>query len=49
MPFENKSSKTEYGAVGEMLSDVVIELVMSKPENMEFMELVSRKKLKELL
>ncbi len=47
MPFDNKSGKTQFGAIGEALSDQVIAKAMSR--NHEFVEFVTRDRLNELM
>jgi tetratricopeptide (TPR) repeat protein len=49
MPFENKSGKEQFGAIGENLSDQSISAAMSDSKNMEFLEFVTRDRLYELM
>ena len=45
IPFENKSGKSQYGAVEEMITDDIITNVMNDPSAMEFLEIISRDQL----
>jgi len=47
MPFENKSGKGHFGAIGELLSDQIISKSLEK--NPEFIEFVTRDRLNQLL
>lgn len=49
IPFENKSGKDYYGAVGEMLTDNVITLLMENTAAMEFLEIISRDQLQQVI
>jgi len=49
MPFENKSGKEQFGAIGENVSDQSISDAMSDSKNMEFLEFVTRDRLNELM
>ena len=50
IPFEDKSGKRgRYGAVSEMITDQIISQVMSDPSAMEFLELVSRDQLEQVI
>jgi TolB-like protein len=49
IPFENKSGKTKYGAIGEMITDQIISEVMNDREAMEFLEIISRDQLERVL
>ncbi|GJQ21408.1 MAG: hypothetical protein HBSIN02_17630 [Bacteroidia bacterium] len=49
MPFDNLSGKQWYGAIGTIVADRIISAAMERPENMEFMEFVTREKVDELI
>jgi len=49
IPFENKSGKNKYGAIGEMISDQVISTIMSNQDAMEFLEIISRGQLNQVM
>ncbi|MBN2012810.1 hypothetical protein JW960_26000 [candidate division KSB1 bacterium] len=49
IPFDNKSGKAQYGAVEEMITDRVISLIMNDREAMEFLEIVSRDQLLQVM
>lgn len=49
MPFENLSGKEYYGAIGAVIADLLITEAMADPSNLEFMELVTREKITEIL
>ncbi|MBI5476664.1 MAG: hypothetical protein HY964_08005 [Ignavibacteriales bacterium] len=49
MPFENKSGKTQYGEIGESLSEYIISNAMADPKNLEFMDLISRDRINQLV
>jgi len=50
MPFEDKSGKLgKYGALTETVTDQIISSVMSDPNAMEFLELVSRDQLEQVV
>lgn len=49
IPFENKSGKTQYGAIEEMITDDIISNVMSDPSAMEFLEIISRDQLLQVM
>jgi TolB-like protein len=49
MPFENKSGKTQYGEIGDAVTETIISEAMADPKNLEFMELVNRERLNQLL
>ena len=42
LPFENKSGKSEFGAIGETLSNKLISVLMSNSQLMEFTDFVNR-------
>lgn len=49
MPFDNLSGKEWYGAIGTIVADRIISAAMERPENMEFMEFVTREKIDDLI
>jgi hypothetical protein len=49
IPFENKSGKVEYGAVEEMITDQIISTVMNDQDAMEFLEIISRDRLNQVM
>jgi len=49
IPFENKSGKSVYGAIEEMISDQIISTVMGDPSAMEFLEIISRGQLSQVM
>ena len=49
IPFDNKSGKIQYGAVEEMISDQVISQVMHSKDAMEFLEIISRDQLNQIM
>ncbi|MBI2620425.1 MAG: hypothetical protein HYW57_10120 [Ignavibacteriales bacterium] len=49
MPFENLSGKRRYGAIGTVVADRLIIEAMRNPNNLEFMEFVTREKISELI
>lgn len=49
MPFENKSGKREYGEIGEGISENIISEAMADPKNLEFMDLISRDRINQLV
>lgn len=49
MPFDNLSGKEWYGALGSIVADHIITSAMERPENMEFLEFVTREKINELI
>ncbi len=49
MPFENKSGKTQYGEIGESISESMISDAMADPKNLEFMDLISRDRINQLV
>lgn len=49
MPFENKSGKGQFGAIGENISDQTISYAMNNKRNMEFLEFVTRDRINELM
>lgn len=49
IPFDNKSGKSKYGAVEEMVTDNIISNVMSDPSAMEFLEIISRDQLMQVM
>lgn len=49
MPFDNLSGKEWYGAIGTIVADHIITAAMERPENMEFLEFVTREKIDELI
>lgn len=50
IPFDDKSGKNgRYGALSEMITDEVISDIMSDPDAMEFLELVSRDRLESVM
>jgi len=49
IPFENRSGKTQYGAIEEMITDDIITNVMNDPNAMEFLEIVSRDQLMQVM
>ena len=49
IPFDNKSGKTEYGAMEEMITDNIISDVMGDPSAMEFLEIISRDQLMQVM
>jgi len=49
MSFENKSGKQQFGSLGETMSDQTIGIIMSDPSNLEFVEMVTRDRLEQLL
>jgi len=49
MPFENKSGKTQYGEIGDVVTETITSQAMADPRNMEFMELVNRERLSQLV
>jgi TolB-like protein len=49
MPFENKSGKIQYGEIGESISENIISDAMADPKNLEFMDLISRDRINQLM
>ena len=49
MPFDNLSGKEWYGQIGTVVADRVISEAMQNPDNMEFLEFVTREKISELI
>ncbi|UZR95119.1 CsgG/HfaB family protein [Chondrinema litorale] len=45
IPFENKSGKTNYGALGEYITDQVIASIFDDKSAMEFLEIIDREQL----
>lgn len=49
IPFENKSGKNKYGAIGEMITDQIITDLLKNPSAMEFLEIISRDQLQQII
>lgn len=49
VPFENKSGKTQFGEIGESISESIISDAMADPKNLEFMDLISRDRINQLI
>ncbi len=49
IPFENKSGKKKYGAIGEMITDQIIAELLKNPSAMEFLEIISRDQLQQIM
>jgi TolB-like protein len=49
IPFENKSGRTQYGAVGEFITDQVISKLFDDTQAMEFLEIIDREQLELVL
>ncbi|MDP2684913.1 MAG: CsgG/HfaB family protein [bacterium] len=49
IPFENKSGKNQYGAIGEMITDLIITNLLKNPSAMEFTEIISRDQLQQVI
>lgn len=49
IPFENKSGRTQYGAVGEFITDQVVSKLFDDKQAMEFMEIIDREQLEVVL
>lgn len=49
IPFENKSGKNKYGAIGEMITDQIISNLLKNPSAMEFLEIISRDQLQQII
>ncbi len=45
IPFDNKSGRTHYGAIGEMITDKVVSIMFEDQTAMEFLEIVDREQL----
>jgi tetratricopeptide (TPR) repeat protein len=49
IPFENKSGKEHYGAVGEIMTDKIIADLLNDKDAMEFLEIISRDQLEQVI
>jgi len=49
IPFENKSGKNQYGAIGEMMTDQIITDLIQNKTAMEFVEIISRDQLQQVM
>jgi len=49
IPFENKSGKTQYGAIGEIITDKIVSDLMNNNSAMEFVEIITRDQLEKVL
>jgi len=49
IPFENKSHKMQYGAIGEKVTDDLIGMLVNNRSAMEFVEIINRDQLQRLL
>ena len=49
IPFENKSGKTQYGAIGEIITDKIVSDLMNDNSAMEFVEIITRDQLDKVL
>ncbi len=49
MPFENKSGKNQYGAINEVITDEIIAALMNEPSAMEFIEIITRDQLQQVM
>jgi TolB-like protein len=49
IPFENRSGKSQYGAIEELITDDIISDVMGDPSAMEFLEIISRDQLMQVM
>lgn len=49
MPLENTSGKSQFGAIGDNLASQMIVAAMTDPANLEFLEFVSRDRLRQLV
>ena len=49
IPFENKSGRSNYGAVGEYITDQVISSLFDDKDAMEFLEIIDREQLEVVL
>jgi TolB-like protein len=49
IPFENKSGKNHYGAIGEMMTDQIITDLIQDQAAMEFVEIISRDQLQQVI
>jgi tetratricopeptide (TPR) repeat protein len=49
IPFDNNSGKRHFGYIGETISQIIISRAMAHPDNLEFLEFISRDRLEELI
>ncbi len=49
IPFENKSGKTQYGSINETITDKIISALTNDPSAMEFIEIITRDQLQQVM
>lgn len=49
IPFENKSGKNQYGSINETITDKIISQLTNDPSAMEFIEIITRDQLQQVL
>lgn len=49
IPFENKSGKNQYGAINDMITDQIISDLLNNNAAMEFVEIISRSQLQQVI
>ena len=49
IPFENKSGKNQYGSINETITDKIISALTNDPSAMEFIEIITRDQLQQVM